>query len=82
MPSVMCRLLRESAMTYDRFDRILIHQATLPYLDEMLDVTGIPADRVELTVATLGNMAASSLPGRQRRRPPWMPHPSMSAAGW
>ena len=61
-PSVMCRLLRESAMTYDRFDRILIHQATLPYLDEMLDVTGIPAGRVELTVATLGNMAASSLP--------------------
>jgi 3-oxoacyl-[acyl-carrier-protein] synthase-3 len=61
-PSIMCRLLRESGMSYERFDRILIHQATLPYLHEMLEVTGIPAERVELTVSTLGNMAASSLP--------------------
>jgi 3-oxoacyl-[acyl-carrier-protein] synthase-3 len=61
-PAIMCRLLRESNMSYDRFDRILIHQATLPYLHEMLDVTGIPADRVELTVSSFGNMAASSLP--------------------
>ena len=34
----------------------------MPYLQEMLDVTGIPIDRVELTAPTHGNMAAASLP--------------------
>lgn len=61
-PAVVCRLLRESGTNFDQFDRILIHQATMPYLEEMLEVARIPADRVELTVQTLGNMAASSLP--------------------
>ncbi|MBP6773265.1 MAG: ketoacyl-ACP synthase III [Gemmatimonadaceae bacterium] len=61
-PAVVCRLLRESHTTFDDFDRILIHQATMPYLQEMLDVTGIPIDRVELTAPTHGNMAAASLP--------------------
>jgi 3-oxoacyl-[acyl-carrier-protein] synthase-3 len=61
-PEVVCRLLRESQTSFDSFDRIFIHQATLPYLDEMLEVARIPKDRVELTVPTLGNMAAASLP--------------------
>ena len=61
-PSVVCLLRRESGMSFDAFDRILIHQATLPYLEEMLEVAGIPSDRVEVTVPTLGNMAAASLP--------------------
>ena len=61
-PSVACRLVRESCRSFDDFDRILVHQATLPYLEEMLDVTGIPPSRVEVTVTTLGNMAAASLP--------------------
>ena len=61
-PSIACRLQRESGMSFDAFDRILVHQATIPYMDEMLEVSGIPRDRVEVTVCTLGNMAAASLP--------------------
>lgn len=61
-PCVVARILGESGTTFDDFDRILVHQATLPYLDEMLDVTGIPRDRVEITIAELGNMASASLP--------------------
>jgi 3-oxoacyl-[acyl-carrier-protein] synthase III len=49
-------------MQFADFQRILVHQATLPYLDEMLEATGIPADRVECTVGDLGNMASASLP--------------------
>jgi 3-oxoacyl-(acyl-carrier-protein) synthase III len=61
-PTVVCRLQRESGVSLDAFDRILVHQATLPYLHEMLAVSGIPPGRVELTVPALGNMAAASLP--------------------
>ncbi|MDB4879978.1 MAG: Beta-ketoacyl-acyl-carrier-protein synthase [Gemmatimonadetes bacterium] len=61
-PLVLPRMLREAGVRYDDFRRILVHQATLPYLEEMLDATGIPADRVECTVGELGNMASASLP--------------------
>lgn len=59
----MVRLFeRESGMKLADFDRILVHQASVAYLDEMLAVTGIPARLVEHTVAEFGNMAAASLP--------------------
>jgi 3-oxoacyl-[acyl-carrier-protein] synthase-3 len=61
-PSVLPRMMRESGMRFTDFTRILVHQATLPYLDEMIEATGIPADRVECTVGELGNMASASLP--------------------
>lgn len=61
-PAIARRLQRESGMSFDAFDRILVHQATVPYMEEMLDVSGIPRDRVEVTVCTHGNMAAASLP--------------------
>jgi 3-oxoacyl-[acyl-carrier-protein] synthase-3 len=61
-PVVLPRMMRESGMKFSDFQRILVHQATLPYLDEMLEATGIPADRVECTVGELGNMASASLP--------------------
>ena len=59
----MARLFeQESGVRLTDFDRILVHQATVPYLDEMLAVTGIPSHLVEHTVAEFGNMAAASLP--------------------
>ena len=61
-PTVLPRMMHDAGMRFTDFDRILIHQATLPYLDEMLEATGIPADRVECTVGDLGNMASASLP--------------------
>jgi 3-oxoacyl-[acyl-carrier-protein] synthase-3 len=61
-PVVLPKMMRESGMAFSDFQRILVHQATLPYLDEMLDATGIPSDLVECTVGELGNMASASLP--------------------
>lgn len=61
-PTIVRQLLRESGVTFDDFDRILIHQATMPYVMEMLDASGIPGDRVEITVPEYGNMASASLP--------------------
>ena len=54
--------LREAGLGLGDFARLFVHQATLPYLDEMCAATGIPRDRVEVTVDGLGNMASASLP--------------------
>src|SRR5512138_1314128 len=61
-PDLIPTMMREAGVTFSDFSRILIHQATLPYLHEMLDVTGIPAELVEFTVSEFGNMASASLP--------------------
>lgn len=61
-PDLIPTMMREAGVTFSDFSRILIHQATLPYLHEMLDVTGIPPELVEFTVSEFGNMASASLP--------------------
>ena len=61
-PKILCGMLRDAGVTLGEFDRILVHQPTLPYLDELLRITGTSIDRVEETVAEFGNMAAASLP--------------------
>ena len=61
-PDLIPTMMREAGVTFSDFSRILIHQATLPYLHEMLDVTGIPSGLVEFTVSEFGNMASASLP--------------------
>lgn len=61
-PDLIPTMMREAGVTFSDFSRILIHQATLPYLYEMLDVTGIPPGLVEFTVSEFGNMASASLP--------------------
>ena len=59
---VVSRMMCEAKVKFADFRRIFVHQATRPYLDELLAITGIPADLVEHTVADLGNMASASLP--------------------
>ena len=43
------------------YARVLVHQVTLPYLDRFIEVTGVPKDKLEVTVAELGNMASATL---------------------
>ena len=47
---------REAGVGLDDFARILVHQATLSYLDEMCAATGIPRARVEITADVLGKL--------------------------
>jgi 3-oxoacyl-(acyl-carrier-protein) synthase III len=61
-PRIIRQLELESGVVLKEFDRILVHQATVPYLKALLLATGIDSGRVEHTVAELGNMAAASLP--------------------
>jgi acyl-CoA:acyl-CoA alkyltransferase len=59
---VLRGMMKEANVTFADFSRVLVHQATIPYLDEVLEVTGIPAELVEMTVGDFGNMASASLP--------------------
>ncbi len=59
---VLREIMAEANVTFCDFSRILVHQASVPYLDEMLEVTGMPAELIEHTLAEFGNMASASLP--------------------
>ncbi len=40
---------------------MLVHQVTLPYLDRFIEVTGVPREKLEITVTELGNLASATL---------------------
>jgi 3-oxoacyl-[acyl-carrier-protein] synthase-3 len=40
---------------------VLVHQVTVPYLDRFVEIAGVPADKLEVTVADLGNLASATL---------------------
>jgi acyl-CoA:acyl-CoA alkyltransferase len=53
--------MQETGLSYDDFNRIMIHQVTMSFLDLYLQRTGIPSEKVEVTLPKLGNMAAASM---------------------
>lgn len=53
--------LQETGLTYDDFSRIMVHQVTMSFLDLYLSRTGIPGEKVEITLPKHGNMAAASM---------------------
>lgn len=61
-PGIIRHALREAGMTYNDFAAILVHQVSLPYLREFMATTGIPPEKVVVTLPQYGNMAAASLP--------------------
>jgi 3-oxoacyl-[acyl-carrier-protein] synthase-3 len=61
-PAVLHDALRATGTTLDDFSRVLVHQASVPFLDEFVRVTGVRREQIELTLPHLGNMAAATLP--------------------
>jgi len=61
-PQFLVDALREAGMCLGDFARIFIHQVSMPFLEILLRVTGIPREKVEITLPEYGNMAAASLP--------------------
>jgi 3-oxoacyl-[acyl-carrier-protein] synthase-3 len=59
--SLLERVNHRLAFTWDDYARVLVHQVTLPYLERFVEVTGVPADKLEVTVPELGNMASATL---------------------
>ena len=59
--SILDRVRARTGLEFTDYARILVHQVTLPYLERFLEVTGVPRDRLEITVTSLGNMASATL---------------------
>jgi acyl-CoA:acyl-CoA alkyltransferase len=61
-PKIFGRMMEEAGVTFGDFDRIFVHQVSLPYHRDMLLASGMPPDKVERTVEEYGNMASASIP--------------------
>lgn len=61
-PPLVRDALRKSGTSLYDFDRILVHQVSMPYLRDVVQALDMPNDRIEVTLPCLGNMAAASLP--------------------
>ncbi len=60
-PSILDRVRARTGLEWNDFARVLVHQVTRPYLDRFVEVTGVPAGLIEMTVGELGNMASATL---------------------
>lgn len=62
LPKVIKEALYRSGVTEPEVDLVITHQANLRLIEEVLHSCGIPLERAETTVASLGNTAAASIP--------------------
>lgn len=54
--------LQKTGLTWDDFAAVAVHQVTLPYLEVLRSVLGIPPGRLVVTLPEHGNVASASLP--------------------
>ncbi|WP_432135253.1 MULTISPECIES: 3-oxoacyl-ACP synthase III family protein [unclassified Streptomyces] len=59
--SVLDRMRQRTGLAWSDFRHILVHQVTVPYLERFVELTGVPRDRLVVTVPELGNMASATL---------------------
>jgi 3-oxoacyl-[acyl-carrier-protein] synthase III len=58
---ILERLAHRTGWGWDDYARVLVHQVTLPYLQRFVEVTGVPPEKLEVTVPELGNLASATL---------------------
>jgi 3-oxoacyl-[acyl-carrier-protein] synthase-3 len=61
-PQIFTDALAKTGMSWDGFAAVFVHQVTLPYLEVLRDILGIPAGRLVVTLADHGNLASATLP--------------------
>ena len=55
------RVAYRTGLGWEDYAKVLVHQVTMPYLQRFVEVAGVPAEKLELTVPELGNMASATL---------------------
>lgn len=58
---ILHRVRHRTGLDWADYARVLVHQVTVPYLDRFVEVTGVPKDKLEVTVTGLGNLASATL---------------------
>ncbi|RAY17190.1 ketoacyl-ACP synthase III [Actinomadura craniellae] len=56
------KALAETGLAWTDFAVVCVHQVAMAYLDELRELTGIPADRLVVTLPGHGNLASATLP--------------------
>ncbi|ACY97653.1 MULTISPECIES: 3-oxoacyl-ACP synthase III family protein [Thermomonospora] len=56
------KALADTGLSWDDFAVICVHQVAMPYLELLREQTGIPADRLVVTLPEHGNLASVTLP--------------------
>ncbi|MGW7201157.1 3-oxoacyl-ACP synthase III family protein [Streptomyces chryseus] len=59
--SVLDRMRHRTGLEWADFRHVLVHQVTVPYLERFVEITGVPADRLVVTVPEIGNVASATL---------------------
>ncbi|MFE1793929.1 3-oxoacyl-ACP synthase III family protein [Streptomyces sp. NPDC059525] len=59
--AVIDRTLHRTGTGWDGFSKVLVHQVTVPYLERFAELTGVPRDKLVVTVPELGNVASASI---------------------
>jgi 3-oxoacyl-[acyl-carrier-protein] synthase-3 len=58
---ILDRVRERTGFEWNDFARVLVHQVTVPYLDRFVEITGVPREKLEVTVTELGNIASATL---------------------
>ncbi|MDL4771877.1 MULTISPECIES: 3-oxoacyl-ACP synthase III family protein [Thermomonosporaceae] len=61
-PEIFVTALEKTGLSWDDFAVIGVHQVTMPYLEVLRSVLGIPAERLVVTLPEHGNLASATLP--------------------
>ncbi|MDT0448416.1 3-oxoacyl-ACP synthase III family protein [Streptomyces hesseae] len=59
--AVLDRVRHRTGLDWDDYRHVLVHQVTLPYLERFVELSGVPRDKLVLTVPELGNIASATL---------------------
>ena len=59
--SLIERVNHRAGLTFGDYAHVLVHQVTLPYLQRFVEATGVPPEKLVVTVGTLGNLASATL---------------------
>ncbi|MEV6210395.1 ketoacyl-ACP synthase III [Kitasatospora sp. NPDC051914] len=58
---ILTRVAARTGLGWDAYARVLVHQVTVPYLERFVELTGVPQEKLVLTVPELGNVASATL---------------------
>ncbi|WP_354641634.1 3-oxoacyl-ACP synthase III family protein [Kitasatospora camelliae] len=58
---ILTRVAARTGLGWDAYARVLVHQVTLPYLERFVELTGVPEEKLVVTVPQLGNLASATI---------------------
>lgn len=58
---ILDRVRHRTGFDWADYDRVLVHQVTAAYLERFLEITGVPREKLVVTIGELGNMASATL---------------------